>query len=210
MRVEELMSPDFQLLPASLSPSAAASQLAAGLYGVVVGPDGAPVSLVEAEDLSRAALLGGETLGAPNVALPPTVVVGRAVELEQLSRPIVARFYGLGSRGAVVLGDGGEVVGVLGLDSLLLQQADPEGDTPLCFDFSNGYLGSWASPEVLLTASAIGAGGGAAGALGGAHTTPYGKVKCRSCGFDNSVAFLDNAHLPPCRNPAEPPHPLGL
>ena len=206
MRVEELMSLDFELLPASLGPAAAASQLAPGLYGVVVGPDGAPVSLVVAEDLHRAALLEGETLGAPNVALPPTVIVGRAVELDQLWRPIVARFYGLGSRGVVVLGNGGEVAGVLGLDSLLLQQARPEGDTRLCFHFSNGYLGSWASPEVLLTASAIGAGG----ALGGAHTTPFGKVKCRSCGFDNSVAFLDDTHLPPCQNPAEPPHPLGL
>ena len=214
MLVEELMSSNYELLPASMSPAAAALQLGPGGYGVVVGEDGAPVSLVTPEDVDRAGLFGGETLGAPEVALPPTVVVGRGADVSSLRKPLVARFFGLGSRGVVVLGASDEVVGVLGFGALyarLLEEEEVDvaavcgalaGET-LCFQFTPAYLASWQLVGALES-------GAVAVVLGGSHTTPYGKVKCRACGYENTVQFLDNAHLPPCKNPAAPAHPLGV
>lgn len=210
MLVEECMSSNFKLLPASLSPTAAALKLAPGVYGVVVGEDGAPVSLITAEDLRRAALLGGATLGEPEVMFPPTVVVGRSVKLSQLRKPLLVRFFGLGSHGAVVVGDSDKVVGVLGFDVLLLTPLEEEEESDAYwanyFQLTNNYFATFSTiNEVELGAVLVGV-----SALGGSHTTPYGKVKCRACGYDNTVPFLDDAHLPACQNPAIPAHPLGV
>jgi hypothetical protein len=46
--------------------------------------------------------------------------------------------------------------------------------------------------------------------LGGSHQTPFGMVTCAECGFSNTLAFVDEEHLPDCQNPEKPTHTLKL
>lgn len=40
---------------------------------------------------------------------------------------------------------------------------------------------------------------------------PYpAEVKCKQCGYLNTVPFVDVHHPPGCKNPAPPPHPLKV
>lgn len=55
---------------------------------------------------------------------------------------------------------------------------------------------------VLLNASA--------GSLGGNPVLLPGQLGCKTCGFANTLIFLDPKHLPTCQNPAPPLHVLKI
>jgi tetratricopeptide (TPR) repeat protein len=46
--------------------------------------------------------------------------------------------------------------------------------------------------------------------LGGSHQVPLGRIRCFECGFVNTVSFIDENNLPPCKNPNLSSHTLAL
>jgi len=193
--VKERMSKTFVLLEGTLAPSEARKQLSTGGYGIILDPNGMPAVLVVAEDLEQAAERGAPSLLHPFAGLPPTVIVGSDIELQDLIQSGTLTLFDLGARGAVVLGDKG-VVGVL--------------PTEVVDEYLGG--GEYELPTRTMGPSA------AIGdtELAGSHQTPLGTVVCvalvdtHPCGYRNKVVFLDEAHMPRCQNPDLPPHTLEI
>jgi len=183
------MTTAFALMAGTVAPAEAREQLAAGNYGVVLDQSGTPMALVVVEDLERAVSRGAPSLLHPSANLPPTVVVGSEVQMQQLVESGAMTLFDAGAPGAVVLGDEG-VIGVLPVEAV------------------DEYLGGgeYELPTRTMGPSAKAGDTG----LGGSHQTPVGKVTCAECGFVNTLSFLDEENLPDCQNPEKPTHTLRL
>jgi hypothetical protein len=186
--INECMTTAFAILPGHLTPTQARVQLAAGLYGVVMDEEGVPLALVVTEDLVRAADNGAPALLTPAASLPPSILVGSAVSMQEFGDSGATTLFDIGAHGAVVTDDTG-VAGVLPVAVV------------------DAYLGSgeYTPPS---TARGESGGGGTATRLGGSFQTPVGTIVCTQCGFINTVHFIVN--LPLCQNTQQPSHTLQL
>jgi hypothetical protein len=188
--INECMTTAFAVLHGHLTPTQARAQLAAGHYGVVLDEDGMPRALVVTEDLVRAAANEAPALLTSAASLPPTILVGSAVSMQEFVESGPMTLFNVEAHGAVVMDETG-VVGVLPAAVV------------------DAYLGSgeYTPPS---TARGESVRGGTATRLGGAYLTPRGTIICAACGFINTVDFLDETHLPLCQNEQQPPHTLQL
>lgn len=186
--IKEYIKTNFDLLPKTLTPTEAITQLKENNYGIVVDENNKPIALVIAEDLERAANNSASSLLHPKSGLPPTVFVGCEVKMQDVAQPEVKTLFDVGARGAIALDDEEKVVGVVTVEAL------------------NQY---WDSVERTITELAPSGSAGDSG-LAGSHQLPVGTVICAVCGHLNKVPFLDPDYLPTCKNPNQPSHTLQL
>lgn len=182
MQVKDLMLDRFSRLAVSLSPSEALQKIVADALGVVVDAAGNPVSLVSIADLIHANRAGANDLNDPKAELPPTIVVGSAIQMKKLAQSNLVTLSSLGANGAIVLGGPNIVIGVLSFDSITLR----------LFDAKRATLAK------------------AASTLPGDPTTPQAMLRCKQCNFINKINFIDHNNLPDCQNPVPPQHTLKL
>lgn len=185
--VKEETSTAFVLLATELSVAQARKQLKGGQYGIVLDHEQNPIALITIEDLADPApsLLDAK--------LPPAVIVGSDMSIQQLADSDLITFFDLGTHGAIVLAESGEVAGVLPIEAV------------------DAYLGSGSYES--LSGTRIGPSASAAdAALGGRIKPPKGKVVCAKCKYVNTVSYLDEEYLPLCQNPdpSVEPHQLAL
>jgi hypothetical protein len=187
--IKERITRNFDILTGELTPSEAREQLAAGNYGIILDQDGVVVALIAAEDLEQAAGCGAPSLLSPLAGLPPTVLVGSEIEMQELADSEAMTLFDASARGAVVFDDEGRIVGILPVETV------------------DEYLGGgeyMPSHETMGPSASVDAG------LGGPHQTSLGKAICAECGFVNTLTYLDREHLPVCQNPGKPTHTLKL
>lgn len=189
MRVKDCMQRTFTILPESLAPMEANSELPVGNYGVVLDSKGLPVALVASEDMERAADRSVPVLKDPSSGLPPTIIVGSEVEIQLLVQSEALTLFSVGARGAVVM-ENREVVGIL--PKIIITKYIRKSE-------------STATTKSMRTAPGI-----VDTELGGSFTAPLGRIRCSGCGFTNTVAFIDGDNLPQCQNLAKPSHTLIL
>ncbi|MEW6494542.1 MAG: hypothetical protein AB1589_18795 [Cyanobacteriota bacterium] len=187
--IKDYITQDFDLLDGNLAPTKAIDELKKN-YGVVVDQEKNPQALVVAEDLERAANRGASSLLHPKSGLPPTVLVGCQVKMQDLADPATMTLFKVGARGAIALDDEGNIVGVLPVEAL------------------NQYLDN--TPVQRTISELAPSGGGGDTGLPGALQLPNGIVICTQCGHPNNVPFLDPEFLPRCKNPNQPPHTIKL
>ena len=186
--VKDRMIKTFTTLPETLSPAEAGSRLQPGTFGVVLDKYGQPIALVTAGDVKKAADSGAPRLDHPSAGLPPAIITDSEVKIQTLIRSDVMTLFDIGARCAVVM-ENNEVTGVL--------QADAITD----------YIGRGEISPVRAKkgyAAVVDAG------LGGSHQVPLGRIRCFECGFVNTVSFIDENNLPPCKNPNLSSHTLAL
>jgi hypothetical protein len=189
--IKDYITQDFDLLDGNLTPTKAIAKLKNN-YGIVVDENNKPLALVIAEDLKRSANSGATSLLHPKSGLPPTVLVGCEVKMQDLADQAVMTLFKVGARGAIALDDEEKVVGVLPVEAL------------------NQYLESTPVERTIGELALSGAAGDTG--LAGSHQLPVGTVKCAEpgCGYQNKVPFLDPDYLPTCKNPNLPSHTLKL
>jgi len=188
MRAKNCMETTFTILPESLAPQEASSELSAGNYGVVLDSKGIPVALVASEDLKRAADRNIPALKDPSSGLPPTIIIDSEVEIRTLIQSGVLPLLNVGARGAVVM-ENGEVIGILPKDIIIKCILNSE---------SSATKKMKGIPGIMDTE------------LEGSITAPLGRIRCSVCGFTNTVSFIDEDNLPQCQNPPKPSHTLVL
>jgi hypothetical protein len=113
--IETYMTDNFQLLSGNLSPAEALAQLNDGYYGIAINANEKPFALFTAEDLEEVASTGADSLLRVKASLPPTIVVGGAIQMEEFAgsgakRTLVRNEK---ARGAIIINDSGTVGGVL-------------------------------------------------------------------------------------------------
>ena len=206
--IRERMTDAFVLLAGTLAPSEAREQLAAGDYGVVLDQDDTPAALIVAQDLEQAASRSAPSLLDSTASLPPTVIVGSELQMQDLVESGALTLFDVGARGAVVLGDEG-VVGVLPVavvDKYLGSgeyelPTKPQGPTAAIS--GTGLGGTHQSPLASVMCVAL-------VDLAGNIVLEPAEVVCVSCGHINRLAFLDKEHMPMCQNPDLPSHTLKI
>lgn len=187
-RVKDCMETTFTILPESLPPLEASSELPAGNYGVVRDSKGLPVALVAPDDLERAADRSVPVLKDPSSGLPPTIIIDSEVEIRTLIQSEALTLFSVGARGAVVM-ENREVVGILPAD--IISKCIRKSELP-------ATKSSKGIPGIVDTE------------LPGPIIPRLGRIHCSVCGFTNMVSFIDEENLPQCQNPAKPSHTLVL
>ena len=186
--VKNRMIKTFTTLLETLSPAEAGSRLQPGTFGVVLGIDGQPIALVTAGDVKKAVDSGASRLDHPSAGLPPAIITGGEMEIQILARSDAVTLFDIGARGAVVM-ENNEITGVLPADAI------------------TDYIGRGEISPVRAKkgyAAVVDTG------LGGSHQVPIGRIRCFECGFVNTVSFIDENNLPPCKNPNLSSHTLAL
>jgi len=186
--VKNRMIKTFATLPETLSPVEVGSILQPGTFGVVLGKDGQPIALVTAGDVKKAVDSGASRLDHPSAGLPPAIITGGEMEIQILARSDAVTLFDIGARGAVVM-ENNEITGVLPADAFTEYIRRGEISPVRA---KKGY------------AAVVDTG------LGGSHQVPLGRIRCFECGFVNTVSFIDENNLPPCKNPNLSSHTLAL
>ncbi len=112
--IEKHMTENFQLLSGNLSPAEAIAQLQEGYYGIAIDDNEKPFAIFLPEDLQKVDGIGAVSLLNAKVSLPPTIVVGCSVEMEEFASSSAKRVLirEKEARGAIVIDDS-KPVGVL-------------------------------------------------------------------------------------------------
>jgi hypothetical protein len=175
MKVREGKLANFQILSGMLSPKEAMSRLSGSDYGVILDERDTPVALVTMYDLKLADRRDAPSLLARRNRLPPTVVAGCDIEMNDLVGSRATSSFCMGAYGVVLVGVDG-VVGVLPVDAV----DEHVEENKLTY----GYMIS-AAPEIGATR-----GGYIPPGQSGPHTTPLITVVCTKCSYQNVLAYL--------------------
>ena len=163
---------------------------------MITDSDGVPITVVTAKELQ--AVAPATTPLDRASTLPAGVIVGRDEAMRTFTEvKLVERLLirSGGAAAAAVLGEGNTVVGVLPREQI------------------TEYItsGDYVMPPAHMRE---GGGGPAPGpgdsTLGGSHQTPAGRIRCRMCGYVNTVPYLDPDNPPECANTAPGRHTLRL
>jgi hypothetical protein len=194
-KINEYMSNNFQVINTTLNLQQAIDELPRATYAVL--HDGTePKALIFSDDLHQAANNGISSIANLLQQLPPTVVVGSEIPMNQLANSSVMTLFDVGAKGAIVLGKQG-VVGILPVE--IIDQFIGSGNyQPL-----ENVLGDNNS----ITTRSI-----TDGILGGDYQTPTGIKICAypGCSYPNVLADFDPDYPPQCKNPHLTPHSLQL
>jgi hypothetical protein len=187
---EDHTNKDFQLIAGTLSPAEALVELVTE-YGVVLDEHSKPVALVTADDLEQAANQGISSLLDTKVGFPPTIIVGRQVDMQDLRnlKSLTERYEEI--RGVIVIDDN-RVVGILPITTVRnhLKNLDYNRDFEL-----RGNGSSTAGDTVL---------------SGGYKSSLKIVYTCLQCGFKNKRDYVEPDNPPDCQNSNEHPHKLKL
>ncbi len=203
--VEKYITNNFQFLSGNLSPEEGLAKLQDNCYGVIQDVQGRPIALVIPEDLQKAASERVPSLLQAKAIVPPTIVVGCAVKMQDFANSKAKRVLlrKPNARGAVVLNDEG-VIGVLPVQAFRDYLRTE-------YQLLGGELGLSAN----ITDTEL------AGSL---KQTTWMEI-CTECWYVNEFnekqwtklkRIVQNPdsqvrqQLPNCQNPDEPPHPLKL
>lgn len=102
-----------QKLSGNLSPNEAIAQLPEGYYGVVEDERSNPIAVIAADDLKRAAKQNVSSLLALQSTAQPTLIVGSAVEMQDVEDSPLFETLVQETGGALVLDDSETIVGFL-------------------------------------------------------------------------------------------------
>lgn len=192
-KIIEYMSNHFQIIDTNLDLPQAFAELSQETYGVIQD-DKEPCALILIDDLQQAASNGAASIMDLLKTLPPAVIVGCELEMQQLANSNVMTLFDVGAKGAIVLGNQG-VVGVLPVE--VIDEFIGSGKyKPLENVLGDGNT----------TRSATD------GILGGSYQTPAGLKICAypGCSYSNQLAYFDPDYPPQCKNPHLTPHALQL
>lgn len=203
--VEKYITKNIQFLSGDLSPAEGLAQLQNDCYGVIQDVQGRPIALVIPEDLQKVASEGVPSLLQAKASLPPTIVIGCAVEMQDFADSKAKRVLlrEADARGAVVLNDEG-VIGVLPVQAF-------RDYLKTEYQLLGGELGL----SAYITDTE----------LAGSHKQTTWMEICTECWYVNEFnekqwtqlkRIVQNPdsqvrqQLPNCQNPDQPPHPLKL
>lgn len=203
--IENYITKNIRFLSGDLSPAEGLAQLQNDCYGVIQDVQGRPIALVIPEDLQKVVSEGVPSLLQAKASLPPTIVVGRAVEMQDFADSKAKRVLlrEPDARGAVVLNNEG-VIGLLSVQAF-------RDFLKTEYRLFGGELGL--SPHI------------PDAGLPGCLQPPTWMEICTECWYVNEFRekqwtklkrILQNPdsqvrqQLPNCQNPDEPPHPLKL
>lgn len=192
-KIKEYMIKNFKIINTNLALPQAIEELSGETYGVLQD-DKKPLGLILIDDLQQAVSNSVASLLDLLKSLPPSVIVGCEIEMQQLTNSSVMTLFDVGARGAIVLGNKG-VIGVLPIE--VIDDFIASGEyKPL-----ENVLGDDNTTR-----------GAADGILGGDYQTPAGTKVCAypGCGYSNILADFDRDYPPQCKNPNLPPHLLKL
>jgi hypothetical protein len=182
------MTGNFRLLNQTLTLTQAVAEMSGQTYGVVQDEQ-KTIALVVAEDLDQAASRGVSSILDLLSGIPPSVIVGCEIEMQELANSPAMTFFDVGAKGAIVVGNEG-VVGVL------------PGE--FVYDYIN-------SDEYQPPVAVLGDAHPGDAMLGGDFQTPSGIVICAApgCNYSNKLADFDPDYPPNCQNPSPPQHQLS-
>jgi hypothetical protein len=185
--IKKWMTVNFRLLNKSLTLTQAITEMSGATYGVIQDEQEL-IALVLAEDLNQAASRGISSLLDVLSGIPPSVIVGCEIEMQQLVNSPAMTFFDVGTKGAIVVGNDG-VVGVLPVEVVDDYVNSDEYQPPV------EVLGDSHSGDSM---------------LGGYFQTPSGIAICAApgCGYPNKLADFDPDYPPNCQNPSLPQHQL--
>jgi hypothetical protein len=192
-KIKEYMSKHFQIINTNLDLPQAIEKLSGETYGVIQD-DKESQALILIDDLQQAASNGVSSIMDLLKTLPPAIIVGHELEMQQLANSSVMTLFDVGAKGAIVLGNQG-VVGVLPVEII------------------DEFIGSGKyKPLENVLGDDNTAKGITDGILGGDYQTPAGIKICAypGCSHPNVLADFDPDYPPQCKNPHLPPHPLQL
>lgn len=192
-KIKEYMSNHFQIINTSLDLPQAIEELSRETYGVLQD-DEEPRALILIDDLQQAASNGVASIMDLLKSLPPAVIVGCELEMQQLANSSVMTLFDVGAKGVIVLGNQG-IVGVLSVE--VIDEFIGSGRyKPL-----ENVLGDGNTTKSTTD-----------GILGGDYQTPAGIKICAypGCSHRNVLADFDPDYPPQCKNPHLTPHPLQL
>lgn len=203
--INKYITTNFQFLSGNLNPAEGLAQLQDDCYGVIQDVQERPIALVIPEDLQKVASEGVPSLLQAKASLPPTIVVGCGVEMQDFadSKAKIVLLREADARGAVVLNDEG-VIGVLPVQAFrdYLRKE---------YNLFGGELGWGSSVEDTR--------------LPGSLRPPTYLEICQECWHVNRLNQREwqklerlrynpdpkvQQELPMCQNPEVPPHRLKL
>jgi hypothetical protein len=187
--VKARMVTSFKTLSAMMSPSDARQQLGPNSWGVIVDTNSVPLALIQDKDLDSAPVSSAVTLRDILGALPPPVIVGGEVTMQEFANSKDAQSFASGIRGAIVTGDKG-IAGVLTAQALDAFRRSGEYQLP---DSGLGHSGRSDDSST-----------------GSSPQAPVMRVTCSTCGYINQGFFPDLWNLPDCQNTQGPSHKLTI